>query len=84
MSKRRAIVIEGPEVVRNVVKFAKAKGKVKIIPAIFQGLGPQIEEVQSRKQLKISFERFGYEWNKRKPEPDAFRKELEESFEFQR
>ena len=84
MAKLRAIVNQGPDVVKDAVKLAKAKGKLKVIPAIFQGLKPQIEVVNSKKQLDVSVERFNYEWGKRKPEPDAYRRELEEGFEFPR
>ena len=84
MSKVRAILNEGPKVVKDKIRVVVARGKVKVIPAIFRGLKPQIEVVNSKKQLDVSVERFSYEWNQRKPEPDTYRKELERGFEFQR
>jgi len=84
MTKLRAIVNEGPEVVRSAMKLAAARGKVnEIIINPFRTtavVGP----AQPKKMLELSVERFSYEWNRRKPEPDAYRKELEYGHEFPR
>lgn len=86
MTKLRAIVREGPDVVKDAVKFVTAKGKAKVNEVLTNPFRTTaiVTPVQSRKRLEFSLERFRYEWGRRKPEPDEFRKDLEKGYEFHR
>ena len=86
MTKLRAIVNEGPEVIRNAMEVAKAAGKAKVNGVLTNPFRTTavVGPAQPKKMLELSVERFSYEWNRRKPEPDAYRKELEYGHEFPR
>ena len=86
MTKLRAIVNQGPDVVKDAVKLVAARGKTKVNEVLTNPFRTTavVGPVQPRKNLELSIEKFNYEWNKRKPEPDAYRRELEEGFEFPR
>ena len=86
MSKFRAIVNEGPEVVRNAVKLAAARGKARVNEVLSNPFGATaiVAPVQPRRNLELSLERFNYEWRKGKPKPDEYRGDLEKGYEFHR
>jgi len=86
MTKFRAIVNQGPEVVRNAVKVVTAKSRAKVNEFLADAnpFRPTVivAPVQPKRNLELSVERFRYEWGKGKPGPDEFRKDLEKGYEF--
>jgi len=86
MTKLRAIVKQGPKVVRDAIEVAKAAGKARVNEVLINPFRTTaiVAPVQPKRMLDLSLDRFRHEWNKRKPEPDAYRKELEYGHEFPR
>ncbi len=84
MTKLRAIVNEGPEVVRNAVKLAAARGRARANEVLSNPFRTTaiIGPAQPKRNLELSLERFSYEWRKGKPKPDEYRKNLEKGYEF--
>ncbi len=86
MTKLRAIVNQGPDVVKDAMRVVAARGREKINEVLINPFRTTaiVAPVHAKKNLEVSLERFKYEWGKRKPESDAYRKDLEKGFEFPR